>query len=52
MVKKRHGFRYVLGIETAFANDWCITVQQNKNTEEKKKKSLLDWDLNPLPIIG
>ena len=25
--KKRHGFRYVLGMETAFANDWCITVQ-------------------------
>ena len=24
--KKKHGFRYVLGMEIAFANDWCITV--------------------------
>ena len=50
--KNSHGFRYFLGMETALANDWCITVQLNKNTEEKQKKGILDWDLNPLPIIG
>ena len=25
--KKSHGFRYFLGMETALANDWCVTVQ-------------------------
>ena len=33
--KKIHGFRYFLAWRIALVNDWCITVQLNKNTGKK-----------------
>ena len=46
--KKNHGFRYFWA--------WRLRLQMTGalpcNKIKTRKKSLLDWDLNSLPIIG